>query len=90
MRRITHLVIRGQVQGVSFRAWTQAEAEQRGLDGWVRNREDGAVEAVLAGEAEAIVEIAAACRIGPQLAIVTDVIELEFDEEPPPGFRIRH
>ena len=88
VRRVTHLVIRGMVQGVSFRAWTVAEAERRGVDGWVRNRADGSVEAVVAGDARAVDEIVAACRQGPRHAIVTDLIELETDEDPGPGFRI--
>jgi acylphosphatase len=55
----------------------------------VRNREDGGVEAVLAGEAEALREIIDACRAGPEAAIVTDVIELPTGEEPGAGFHIR-
>ena len=88
VRRVTHLVIRGQVQGVSFRAWTVAEAERRGVDGWVSNRAECSVEALLAGDTGAVGEIVAACREGPRDAIVTDVIELEADDEPGPGFRI--
>ena len=46
---IRHVLIRGRVQGVGFRAWTEYTALERGLEGWVRNRRDGAVEAVFAG-----------------------------------------
>ena len=48
------LVITGRVQGVGFRAWTCGEARRRGLRGWVRNRHDGSVEALLIGAPEAV------------------------------------
>ena len=90
MRHLSHVIVRGRVQGVSFRAWAARQAERRGVDGWVRNREDGGVEAILAGEVGAIQEIVAACRVGPQAALVTDVIELPAKEDPGTGFHIRH
>ncbi len=89
MRHVTHLIIRGKVQGVSFRAWAVREAANRSLDGWIRNREDGGVEAVLAGDPDAVRSAVAACRSGPSLAVVTDVIELPAAEEPGQGFHIR-
>ena len=90
MRHLSHLIIRGRVQGVSFRAWTVRQAETRGVDGWIRNREDGGVEAILAGDSDAIRQIVEACRVGPNHAVVTDVIELPASEDPGTGFRIRH
>jgi len=90
MRQTSHLIIRGRVQGVSFRAWAARQAETKGVDGWVRNREDGGVEAILAGEADAVRQVVEACRVGPQLAVVTDLIELPADEDPGAGFHIRH
>ena len=90
MRQTSHLIIRGRVQGVSFRAWAARQAETQGVDGWVRNREDGGVEAILAGEADAVRQVVEACRVGPQLAVVTDLIELPADEDPGAGFHIRH
>ena len=90
MRHMSHLIIRGRVQGVSFRAWAARQAESRGVDGWVRNREDGGVEAILAGDVEAVQEIVAAFQVGPHHAVVTDVIELPASEDPGTGFRIRH
>jgi len=90
MRQSSHLIIRGRVQGVSFRAWTARQAQNCGVDGWVRNREDGGVEAILAGEADAVRQVVEACRVGPQQAVVTDLIELPADEDPGAGFRIRH
>jgi acylphosphatase len=89
MRRLSHIIIRGRVQGVSFRAWAIREAESRGLDGWVRNREDGGVEMIFAGHSPAIDEIILACRSGPDAALVTDVIELPTSDDPGLGFRIR-
>jgi len=50
-RVIRHIVVRGRVQGVGYRAFVEDEARQRGLEGWVRNRRDGSVEAVFAGPA---------------------------------------
>ena len=90
MRQLSHLVIRGRVQGVSFRAWTARQAEHRGVDGWIRNREDGCVEAILAGDADDVRSIVEACRSGPNGAVVTDVIELPATEDPGTGFHIRH
>jgi acylphosphatase len=67
------LVIRGRVQGVGYR-YAMAEAVQaRGVAGWVRNRSDGTVEAVLQGDAAAVEEAIAWCRRGPPLARVTAV-----------------
>lgn len=71
--RAVHVLIRGRVQGVGFRAWVEREAEARGLSGWVRNRRDGTVEAVFAGDAPAVDEMIAACRVGPRAAVVDDV-----------------
>ena len=90
MRHLSHLIIRGRVQGVSFRAWAARQAENRGVDGWVRNREDGGVEAILAGDVDAVQQIVEACRVGPNHAVVTDVIELPASEDPGVGFHIRH
>ena len=49
-----HVIVLGRVQGVGYRAWTEREAQARGLQGWVRNRHDGTVEAVFAGPADAV------------------------------------
>jgi len=64
-RIVRHVVIRGRVQRVGYRAWTEYAALEQGLEGWVRNRRDGAVEAVFAGRAAAVDEIIEACRQGP-------------------------
>jgi len=70
---VRHVVIRGRVQGVGYRAWTEWTATGQGLDGWVRNRRDGSVEAVFAGPAEAVAAIIEACRRGPPGARVDAV-----------------
>lgn len=65
--------IEGRVQGVGFRAWAIREARARGLSGWVRNRTDGSVEALIAGPTPAVEAMVAACRSGPRAAVVTQV-----------------
>jgi acylphosphatase len=65
MAAIRHVMIRGRVQGVGYRAWVEYTARDHGLEGWVRNRRDGAVEAVFAGPSEAIDAMLSACRRGP-------------------------
>jgi acylphosphatase len=70
---IRRVIIRGRVQQVGFRAWTEYTALEHGLEGWVRNRRDGAVEAVFAGSAEAVAEMVAACRQGPPGAHVEGI-----------------
>jgi acylphosphatase len=70
---IRHVVFRGRVQGVGFRAFVEDEAAARGLAGWVRNRRDGSVEAVLAGPADAVAGAIDACRRGPPGARVDNI-----------------
>ena len=65
--------IHGRVQGVFYRAWTVGEAQRRGLQGWVRNRADGTVEAVFSGAADKVDDILAACSKGPPAAEVVSV-----------------
>ena len=66
MSIIRHVVFRGRVQGVGFRDFVEQQAMQSGVEGWVRNRRDGAsVEAVFAGMAEAVNAVIDACRKGP-------------------------
>jgi acylphosphatase len=62
---VRHIIIRGRVQGVGYRAWTEHAALAHGLTGWVRNRRDGAVEAVISGPPEAVAAMMEACRHGP-------------------------
>jgi len=86
-RKIVHVLISGMVQGVWFRAWTMQEAQRRGLDGWVRNRRSGEVEAVFAGPAAAVDDMIRACHRGPDSARVADVRIEPHAEEPGAGFR---
>ena len=68
-----HLMISGRVQGVGFRDALCDEAEKHGVTGWVRNRRDGRVEAVLQGAPAAVDAVIAWARRGPSLARVTDL-----------------
>jgi acylphosphatase len=76
--------IRGRVQGVGFRNWVDRSARRLGLTGWVRNRRDGSVEALLAGRPEAVDDMVGRCRFGPRSAAVSGVEtspgEGSFDE----------
>lgn len=72
---IRHVTIRGRVQGVGYRAWVEHQAMVRGLQGWVRNRRDGSVEALFAGPADVVAEMVASCRRGPSSARVEAVEE---------------
>ena len=88
-RKAVHVVVSGRVQGVFFRSWTVGRAELRGLDGWVRNRSDGTVEALFAGPVEAVDHMLEACWRGPDYSTVTDV-RVEPAEDPgPTGFEQR-
>jgi acylphosphatase len=75
-RAIRRVVIRGYVQGVGFRAWTEHAATRRALEGWARNRRDGAVEAVFAGPPETVADMIEACRRGPPMSRV-DALEVQ-------------
>lgn len=75
------LRIEGLVQGVGFRAFVEREARTLGLDGWVRNRRDGGVEAVIAGPPAAIEAMLQRCRRGPQSSRV-DMLKV-LDEQGP-------
>jgi len=75
-----HLLIVGVVQGVGYRASFEAQARMLELAGWVRNRSDGAVEAVVRGDHKAIATIIAWARRGPAAAQVRDVAVAEMDD----------
>jgi acylphosphatase len=59
------VTIRGRVQGIGYRAWTEVTALERGLQGWVRNRRDGSVEALFVGKDGVVLAMIEACRCGP-------------------------
>jgi acylphosphatase len=69
-----HLVITGRVQNVFYRDWMVEQAEALGIAGWVRNRADGSVEAVVVGASELVETLIARCREGSPASRVTDVI----------------
>ncbi len=68
-----HLLVRGRVQGVYFRATAQREARQHGLSGWVKNRGDGSVEIVAEGEEDDVKDFLSWAQKGPSTARVDDV-----------------
>lgn len=70
------LTIRGRVQGVWYRAWMAQQAAALGVRGWVRNRSDGSVEALVAASADTLDALIARCREGPPAARV-DAIDSE-------------
>jgi acylphosphatase len=76
-----HIIIRGRVQGVGYRAWTEVTALKRGLQGWVRNRRDGSVEAVFSGPEHDVTAMIAICRNGPPGARVSAVDQREAEPE---------
>jgi acylphosphatase len=78
-RAILHVTIQGQVQGVGYRAWVEYQALASHLEGWVRNRRDGSVEAVFAGAPKAVAEMVALCRHGPPSSRVKAVLNETAD-----------
>jgi len=72
-----HLLIKGKVQGVFYRASAKAAAERLHITGWIKNTPEGYVEALACGEEEDLRQFVEWCRKGPQQAAVSDVIELE-------------
>ena len=70
------LTITGRVQGVGYRDWTMRTAQRLGLSGWVRNRVDGSVEALVVGDDAAVGGMIEACRRGPRMADV-DAVDAE-------------
>jgi acylphosphatase len=86
--RTVRVRIAGRVQGVGFRYWTEEEARDLGLAGWVRNRRDGSVEALLSGAAGGVAEMLRRCHEGPAGAAVASVEVLEEGGDPPGGFEV--
>ena len=87
MRR--RVIVRGRVQGVGFRVTIARAAQSRSVAGWVRNRPDGAVEAVFEGGADAVASLVRLCREGPRGAEVGGVEEREEPAEGLEHFAIR-
>src|ERR1022692_1102198 len=80
--RFVRLTIHGRVHGVGFRAFVEHEAVQRGLEGWVRNRRDGSVETLIAGDDPVLEDMIEIFRRGPAVARVDrmDIEEATADE----------
>ncbi len=87
-RKSVRVRIEGRVQGVGFRAWVERNALRRGLDGWVRNRRDGGVEAVFAGPAGAVDAMVAECHQGPRASAVAMVRVLDEPAAVSQGFTV--
>ena len=83
------VVVHGRVQGVFFRGSTVERAREVGVDGWVRNRPDGTVEAVFEGSPAQLDEMVRFCREGPPWARVERVEEFEEEPESIRGFGVR-
>ena len=83
--------IKGRVQGVYYRKWTVENASRLGLDGWVRNRRDGSVEAVFSGNTRDVDSMVENCKVGPEAAVVTSVTvePLVSLDHPSKGFERR-
>ncbi|PSP39759.1 acylphosphatase [Halobacteriales archaeon QH_2_66_30] len=88
-RTRAHVYVSGKVQGVYFRATTREEAREQGVDGWVRNLDDGRVEAVFEGPEEDVESLIEFCHEGSKAARVDDV-EVSYEEpQGEDGFRVR-
>ena len=75
-----HIIIKGKVQGVGFRYWLYKEAMQRNIDGWVRNKISGEVEALLIGNGVEVNNIIKLCKKGPPSAEVTKINVKDYDK----------
>ena len=87
--RTVRLRIEGRVQGVGYRMFVECNAAALGIDGWVRNRRDGGVEAVIAGTPAAVEEVIERCHAGPGGARVDRVEVLTETGAVDPGFTVR-
>jgi len=85
-RRAVRLTITGKVQGIGYRDFVERQAKAMSVAGWVRNRRDGSVEAVIVGPASSVETIIAACRRGPPAAAVKEVRIAEHSGPLPEGF----
>ena len=87
--RSVRLRIAGRVQGGGYRAWVIESAARLGLRGWVRNRGDGSVDALIIGDEERVAAMIEACRDGPFAARVTAVAVSEAADDGSAGFTPR-
>ncbi|WP_324661753.1 acylphosphatase [Haloarcula sediminis] len=89
-RKRVHVYVSGRVQGVFFRATTRDTAQERGVDGWVKNLDDGRVEAVFEGDPEAVDAMVDFCYEGSEMASVSTVEVEEEEPEGVDGFQIEY
>lgn len=89
MTTTVRVVISGRVQGVWYRRWAERTAAAHGVNGWVRNRRDGTVEAVVSGEDAAVEAVLSAFWEGPDLAQVAAVDRYPHNEPLAPGFAVK-
>ena len=89
MRAARHVTVTGRVQGVFFRAWTRQQAVELGVSGWVRNRDDGSVEAHLEGEPTKVEALEKRMRHGPDGARVETFESVPSVAQGADGFEIR-
>lgn len=87
MKKSVHVIISGQVQGVGYRAWTAGRAKHYGIDGWVRNRRDGTVEALFSGVEQTVNALIKECWEGPLAARVSDIQINKAEQASPDGFQ---
>ena len=88
--RAVYVIVRGVVQGVGFRYHALWQATEHGVTGWVRNRPDGAVEALVEGPSDAVDAMIAWLRRGPASAAVRDVYTQERRPEGHKRFEITY
>jgi len=85
-----HVSVTGRVQGVFFRGWTQDQASELGVTGWVRNCPDGRVDMHIEGEEDAVGQLIERLRRGPPAARVEDVHVWDVDTFDFENFEVRH
>ncbi len=85
-----HVRISGRVQGVFYRVWTRGTATDLGLSGWVKNNQDGSVDAVFSGATEKVDEMLELCRSGPPESLVNKIEIVAENVSCDAGFEITH
>ena len=86
---VKRVVVHGKVQGVFFRDSVSREAQSRGLSGWVRNTDEGTVEALFEGDEADVQALVEYCRSGPPDASVADVDVSDAEPQDASGFSVR-
>ncbi|MES2881852.1 MAG: acylphosphatase [Bacteroidota bacterium] len=85
-----HLLVKGKVQGVYFRAFILKKGISLGITGWVQNTDDGAVEIIANGNEVSLEQLKAWCYVGPPAAVVYEVISTDVDEHYANSFVIKN